>query len=1039
MKKRLLKGYLSIKILIFLMAIQLFYPNIHKGYANTIYEENRALIETFEINSLVEIFRVDVTITGTVTDENGEPIPGATISLPGTTIGTATDLDGKYSLTVPEESELVFSFIGFESQRVMIGDRSIIDVTLVEATSSLDEVVVVGFGTQKRANVTGAVSTVSGEDLARRPVVNTASALQGTTPGLTIQNNGGAPGDESTSIRIRGVGTLNNSNPLILVDGVEQSLSTVEPTNIASITVLKDAASSAIYGSRAANGVILVTTKRGEEGEVKISYNNFVGWQNPNFFPEPTDPVTWMRLENEAQANVGASPTYSETYIENVAAGTNPLEYPFADYEGGIFNPNAFQQRHSVSLSSGGKSGRIFASVNYSDTDGILQNFNNKQVTMRINSDMYASDKLTIKTNLMYRNRGFSGPGFTGQRITQALLHINRNIVMEYPDGTYDLVSGQWNARAMVQEGETSRVSDDVFGQLGFAYTINEALSLEGNVTLNTESTDGFIFQNSLAGMRNYVTGELVNVGGWFATSQLTESQDNQRELSQRLYLNYDQTFDKHSIQGTAGYEEIYNRFKQITAYRDNFFSNDLRDINAGDVQNQRTGGYSQEWRLRSFFGRANYSFDDRYMFQANVRYDGSSRFGEGKRWGVFPSFSAGWRISEEDFLKDGSLFSDLRLRGSWGQLGNQSIGLYRYLNTYNLGTGYQFNNNLVPGTAITSAGNPDITWETTTMSNIGLDMGFMDDRIEVIAEYFYKYTDDILIELPIPRTIGYDPPVQNAAAVSNKGWELAVNYHGSPASESGFQYSVGINFSDVVNKIEDLKGTGPFFPDKFTVWTEGESINSLRGLKSPGIYKTQEDLDNYPATIFPTVTIGDIIYEDLNGDGVISQSLYPAGDQYIMGNEDPRYEFGVRFNASYKGFDFSMFWQGVLRQQHSLDGALMEGPNYTNFIPVTMAREAYHPERNPNGTWPMVRSGNSANLMEADFWLQNTSYLRLKNFQLGYTIPQNVVANFRVYVSGENMLTFTETELFDPETPRGRSQFFPHSKLFSGGVNVTF
>jgi TonB-linked SusC/RagA family outer membrane protein len=426
-------------------------------------------------------------------------------------------------------------------------------------------------------------------------------------------------------------------------------------------------------------------------------------------------------------------------------------------------------------------------------------------------------------------------------------------------------------------------------------------------------------------------------------------------------------------------------------------------------------------------------------MFQANVRYDGSSRFGEGKRWGIFPSFSAGWRISEEEFLREGDLFSDLRLRGSWGQLGNQSIGLYRYLNTYNLGTGYQFNNNLVPGTAITSAGNPDITWETTTMTNIGLDMGFMDDRIEVIAEYFYKYTDDILIELPIPRTIGYNPPVQNAAAVSNKGWELAVNYHGAPASDSGFEYSVGLNFSDVVSRIEDLKGTGPFFPDKFTVWTEGESINSLRGLKSPGIYKTQEDLDNYPATIFPTVTIGDIIYEDLNGDGVISQSLYPAGDQYIMGNEDPRYEFGVRFSASYKGFDFSMFWQGVLRQQHSLDGALMEGPNYTNFIPTTMAREAYHPERNPNGTWPMVRSGNSANLMESDFWLQNTSYLRLKNFQLGYTIPQNLVANLRVYISGENMLTFTETELFDPETPRGRSQFFPHSKLFSGGINVRF
>ena len=1035
MKKPLLKEYLSSKILVFLMAMQLFYSYD----ANAFVEELPSLVKFSETNFRLLPQVANVTVSGTVSDQGGEAIPGATISLPGTTIGTATDLDGKYSLTVPESSQLVFSFIGFESQTISIGDRSIINVTLAEATSSLDEVVVVGFGTQKRANVTGAVSTVSGEDLARRPVTNTASALQGTTPGLSIKNNGGAPGDESTTIRIRGVGTLNNSNPLVLIDGVEQSLSTVEPSNIESITVLKDAASSAIYGSRAANGVILVTTKRGAESGVSITYDSFVAWQNPNFFPEPTDPVTWMRLENEAQANVGASPTYSETYIENVAAGTNPLQYPFADYEGGIFNPNAFQQRHSLALSSGGEAGKVFASINFADTDGILQNFNNKQVTMRINSDLYATDKLTIKTNLMYRNRGFSGPGFTGQRITQALLHINRNIVMEYPDGTYDLVSGQWNARAMASEGETSTVSDDVFAQLGFAYDINDALSLEGNVVLTTEANDGFVFQNSLAGMRNYVTGDLVNVGGWFATSRLTETQMNRRELSQRLYLNYDESFGKHSVQGTVGYEEIYNRYKEIRASRDNFFSNDLRDINAGDIQNQSTGGYSEEWRLRSFFGRANYSFDDRYMFQANVRYDGSSRFGEGNRWGIFPSFSAGWRLSEEGFMEDGDLFSNLRLRGSWGQLGNQRIGLYRYLNTYNLNAGYQFNNNLVPGTAITRAGNPDITWETTTMSNIGLDMGFLDDRIEVIAEYFYKYTDDILIELPIPRTIGYSPPVQNAAAVSNEGYEIAINYNGSPGASNGFQYSVGINFSDVVNKIEDLKGTGPFFPNKFTVWTEGESINSLRGLKSPGIYRSQEDLDNYPATIFPTVTIGDIIYEDLNGDGVISQSLFPAGDQYIMANEDPRYEFGVNFSASYKGFDFSMFWQGSLQKQHSLDGALMEGPNYTNFIPTTMAREAFHPERNPTGSWPMVRSGNSANLMESDFWLQNTSYARLKNFQLGYTIPQNLVSSLRVYISGENMLTFTETELFDPETPRGRSQFFPHSRLFSGGVNVRF
>ncbi len=982
-----------------------------------------------------------IQVSGKVTTETDRiGLPGVNVLVKNTPIGTVTDVDGNYSINVPNEDDiLVFSSIGFIAQEIGVNGRTTIDVALTEDVKSLEEVVVVGYGTQKRANVTGAVSTVTGEAIAQRPVTNTASALQGMSPGLTIKNQGGAPGDENVAVRIRGIGTLNNANPLVLVDGIEQSLATVEPRNIASVTVLKDAASSAIYGSRAANGVILITTKRGAESGTSVSYNSYVGWQNPTFFPEPTDPVTWLRLENEAQVNAGGTPTYSEEYIENVAAGTNPLEFPFANWEDGIFNYNALQHRHSLSVSSGGEFGRVFASLNYTDTDGILQNFNNKQATIRINTDLYASDKLTLKTNLMYRNRDFSGPGHTAQRIVQGLLHINRNVVMRYPDGTYDLVSGQWNPHAMANQGETNRVSDDIVAQAGLTYTINEALSLEGNVTLNSTGTDGFVFSDGLAGMRNYLTGEPVAVAGWFATSTLTEEQFNQKELSQRAYLNYEDNFGRHEIQATAGYEEIGHRLKQISASRDNFFSNDLRDLNAGDIQNQTTGGFSEQWRLRSFFGRVNYSFDDRYLLQANVRYDGSSRFGDGNRWGLFPSFSAGWRISEENFMQDVDMFNTLRLRASWGQLGNQNIGLYRFLNTYDLEQGYQFGGVVVPGAAVTSAGNPDITWETSTMTNIGLDMGFLEDRLDLVAEYFWKYTDDILLELPIPRTIGVAPPVQNAAAVSNIGWEVAVNYRSAARTDRGFQYSVGVNFSDVVNKIEDLRGAGPFFPDKFTVWTEGESINSLRGLKSPGIYRSQEDLDNYPATINPNVGIGDIIYEDLNGDGEISQSLFPAGDQYVMGNEDPRYEFGIRFNASYRGFDFSMFWQGVLRQQHTLDGALMEGPNWQNFIPEIMARETFHPVRNPNGSWPLVTAGNTWNLQESDFWLQDTKYLRLKNFQFGYTFPQNLLANLRVYVSGENMLTFTPTELFDPETPRGRSQFFPHAKIFSAGVNVTF
>nr|WKN35434.1 TonB-dependent receptor [Tunicatimonas sp. TK19036] len=989
-------------------------------------------------------------VTGQVTSAaDGIGLPGVNVLVKGTSSGTVTDAEGKFSVNAPNQNDtLVVSFIGYITQEVPLNGRSEITITMAEDVTSLNEVVVVGYGTQERAEVTGAISTVSGEQLTSRPVTNTSAALQGRSPGLMVMNQGAAPGAEDVEIRVRGIGTLNNSNPLVLVDGIEQSLGTIEPQNIESISVLKDAASSAIYGSRAANGVILVTTKRGAETGTTVSYNTFLGIQNPSFFPEGADPVSWLRLENEAQVNAGGTPTYSEEYIENVANGTNPLEFPFADWEK-VLHPNAFMQQHNLSLSSGGEAGKVFASLNFNDADGIIDNFNNIQTTMRINADLYASDKLTFKTNLMYRNGHFSGPGhalnangIAGQRIIQGLLHINRNVVMEYPDGTYDLVSGYWNPWAMANEGETKRLNDDMLAQAGFEYTINDKLSLQGNVAYNLEASNLSTFLNSLAGMKNYLTGEPQAVAGWFATNDLTETQITERELSQRLYLNYSEDFGRHSLEGLAGYEEIYNKLKNVTAARQNFFNNDLRDLSSGSVENQRISGYNEQWRLRSFFGRLNYGFDDRYLIQANLRFDGSSRFGDGNRWGLFPSVSAGWNISNESFMADvveNDVISTIKLRASWGQLGNQNIGLNRFRSTYNLNQGYQFGGVVVPGAAITQAGNPNITWETSTMTNIGLDMTFLSGRIGLIAEYYWKYTDDILLDLPISSTIGVEPPVQNAAAVSNNGWELALTYQSAYKSDGGFNYSVGVNFSDVINKIEDLKGAGPFFPDNFTIWTEGESMNALRGLTSPGLYRSQADLDQYPATIHPSVGIGDIIYEDVNGDGVISQSIYPGGDQVIIGNEDPRFEFGINFSASYRGFDFSMFWQGVLKKWHLLDGAIPEGPAFSNFVHKVMAEEAYHPERNPNGTWPLVTAGNSWNIVKSDFWLEDNKYARLKNFQLGYTVPQNVISSLRVYVSGENMITLTPTKLFDPETPRGRSQFFPQTKTMSVGLNVVF
>lgn len=981
-------------------------------------------------------------ITGRVLGTDGEPLPGVTIVVTGTTTGTLTDVDGNYALTVPADANtLTFSFVGMLTQQINIDNRTTINVTMEEDAIGLEEVVVVGYGTQRRADLTGAVSAVGGEEVAQRiHVSNTAVAMQGLSPGLTIQNFAGEPGRDDVRVRIRGHGTLNNANPLVLVDGVAQPLGSVEPRDIESISILKDAASAAIYGSRAANGVILITTKRGAERGTIVTYDANMGWQNVLGYPDGPDPVTWLEMENEAQVNAGSSPLYSDTYIQNVGAGTNPFDYPFTVWEDQVFNRNAPQHRHTLTLSTGGDYGRVFASVNYLNQEGFINNFGHNRITARLNTDLNASDNLTFNINLMYRNEEARGPGFVAQQIVQGMLHINRNLVGKYPDGTYDLFGGSWNPIAMSETGERRRNRDDAVNQAGFNWSIAPALRLQGDITLRVRREDEFMFRETLAGMRNYVTGEPVTVGGWFAVNNLNEWARHTREWSQRAYLNYDERIGGHRVQGMAGYEEIYNNYKWTQVYRDGFFSNNLRDISAGAVGNQSTGGGRSEWRLRSFFGRVNYAFDDKYLFQANLRYDGSSRFGDGHRWGLFPSFSAGWRISQEDFLINSETVSNLRLRASWGQLGNQEIGLYRYLNTYNLGQSYAFGDTPVSGAAVTSAGNPIITWETTTMRNIGADVGLFNNRVELVAEYFWNLTEDILLNLPIPPTIGVGAPTQNAAAVSNNGYELSLNYYSPSRGDGGFQYSFGINFSDVINKIEDLKGTGPYFPNKFIVWQEGYSMNSLRGLRSPGIYRTQEDLERYPVTVNPRAGIGDIIYLDLNDDGVISQTLYPDGDQVIMGNEDPRYEFGITGRAGYGNWDFSMFWQGVMQQWHTLDGALNEGPNWQNFIPNVMAREAFHPTRNPNGTWPIVTAGNSWNLLETDFWLQDTRYIRLKNIQLGYTLrPRQYFQSLRIYVSGENILTFTPTELFDPETPRGRSQFYPHSKIFSAGLNVTF
>jgi TonB-linked SusC/RagA family outer membrane protein len=1008
---------------------------------NTIVIQQKKVLSQITYSSPVAMPSASILaiIKGQVLDEAGAPLEGASITVKGTDRATTTDANGNFSLQGPDGAiVLIISYVGYTTREVSVTNDVPVSIVLAAKNKDqqMDQVVVVGYGTQKKVNLTGSVSSISGKKIEERPVSNTVLALQGQAPGLSVINRGGAGGDDNVTIRIRGTGTLNAADPLVLVDGVPQSLSSVAPSEIESISVLKDAASASIYGSRAGNGVILVTTKRGVKEGVSISYNNSFGWASKSFWPKSASPGDYLRLHNEAYENAGLPKPYSDEWIANAEAGTEPLKYPFFDFIPAVFRENAPQQTHSINMSSGGKSGRILVAMNYLDQDGIVRNHNYERYNIRINADLYLNKKVTFTTDLMYRRRNYTGVGRTPVQILQSILNSKQSVVGEYPNGSYDLVGGLRNAIAIINKsGSDKRINDDLVGTLGLKYDIVKGLSLKAYVTVNNTQSESRLFQNKLE-MNDYYTGEPIPVGALWAQNYLEERRVRTFEPNYKVYADYNTNFKDHNFKVLLGYDEIHNSWRSLGASRNNFYSNDIMEIDAGDSKNWVNWGNSSEWKLRSFFGRLNYAFKNKYLLEANVRYDGSSRFSMGKKYGVFPSFSAGWRLDQEDFLKGSTVVSNLKMRGSWGKLGNQEIPLYRNSAVYSLDQGYNFNNNIVVGAAQTIAANPNITWESTSMTDIGFDLDLYNGKWSVVADYFWRVTNDILFALPIAPSIGIGAPTQNSASVDNKGWEIAVNYNGNRGKE--FQYTIGFNISDVINKITDLKGTGPYYQDKFNIWQEGYSINTLYGYKTLGLYRSQSDLDKYPKAN-EQATLGDIIYADINKDGLITSE-----DRVIIGNMDARFPIGLNFGASYKGFDFTMFWQGVLKAQSNLDGAIIEGPDWENFTTDDMVKKRYHETKNPNGTMPRVSYGNAWNGYVSDFWMQDTKYLRLKNFQLGYTIPKKLtgrikVNKLRVFISGENLVTFTPTKWVDPEFPAGRLQYYPQSKMKLIGLNLNF
>lgn len=970
-------------------------------------------------------------VTGIITDERGEPVIGANIIEKGTTNGTITDIDGKFSLEVSPKSILLVSYIGYNTQEVPVSGQSAVNIRIQEDTKALDEVVVVGYSTQKKVNLTGSVEAVKAESLNKRAAGQVSQMLTGLASGVTVIQNGGQPGKDQGSLRIRGYGTFNNVDPLVLVDGVEESLNNVDPNSVESISVLKDAASAAIYGSRAANGVILVTTKRAEEGKFSFSYNGYGGVQKAVALPNNVNAYEHMYYLNEAYTNMGKTPLYSDEYLATYKEkmGTSSL-YPNTNWRDEVITESGFRQNHSASISGGTDRLKFMAMYGYYDQSGLVKNTKYQRHTIRANTDIKFHPKLSanLDVNMMYAKT--TQPSMAMSSIFESIVRLPANTVAVNDDGTWgEAWNGALNAVMGINAGG---LSSDIAPMLtvtgGLTYTPIEDLSIQASYSPKFGGSFKHTFNK--ANQMYYADGRPIPLGN----SSLSESSLRSFYDMIKAIATYSKQLQEHDFTVMAGFQQEYSNSSWFNASREGFKLPEYDVLDAGDKVNMKNDGSRKAFGLRSYFGRLNYSFNDRYLFEANLRYDGSSRFARNNRYAAFPSFSAGWRISEESFMKKAAnVVSNMKLRLSYGELGNQAIDdFYPTVSLLDLTKGYVFNTAYATGATLGMYANKGISWERTSMTNVGLDLQLF-SKLNVTADWYYKKTDGILMRLDIPLTMGYSAPYQNVGVVENKGWDLTLNYRDRVGVVN---YNVTLNLSDVKNKVLDMKNVNQ---SGQLVNREGYPMNSLNGYVSDGLFASEQEIKDH-AKQFGDVKPGDIKYVDQNNDNIID-----AKDEKIIGSTIPRYTYSANISLEYKNFDFNVLFQGIGK----CDGYINNYGIYPFWNSGTIQYE--HLDRwtvenqNVNAAFPRFTIGHPNNEKTSDFWVKNAAYLRLKNMQLGYTLPKTVLnkiglQRLRIYLTGENLFTVTSFwKGFDPEAPLGMGNFYPQTKTFSAGLEIKF
>ncbi|EYA47575.1 SusC/RagA family TonB-linked outer membrane protein [Bacteroides fragilis] len=1023
-----------------------------------------AVADGFKQDAVTIMQQQNLKVSGVVTDEAGEPLIGVSVLVKGTTLGNITDLNGRFSLDVPEGSILEISYIGYKTQSIK-AQREPMNIVLKEDAQKLDEVVVVGFGTQKKVNLTGSVSAVTGDDISKRPVANAAILLQGQIPGLRVNQGLGQPGGEGTSFRIRGQGTFSSagSDPLILINGVPGSMTNLDPSVIESVSVLKDAASAAIYGARAANGVILVTTKQGAVGDkVHISYHGNVGLHTPTkLYDRVTNSVEYMELANLAWKNSGTGKQYTQDQINLYRNNVGDPQYPNFDWQDYMFR-TAVVQTHNLSMAGSTEKTTYNVALNFVDQPGTMRGFKYRKYNATIDLTARITNFIKVGTyaNLMYgeteQPRQGQNDAFLST-LSQAPTYMpwlpdDGTGIRRWTSSAYSFESHNKNMPAIIGDNAMKRDDNfDINAQLWLEINLAKGLTWYTKGAARLQSNKSKDWRGSTTYTYDYHTGERsseLDKGG------LGLSVGDGRRFYTNLYsyLKYDLSLvdNAHNFSLMVGYNQESEKYETLNAYRKDF-AFDLPVLNAGGTADWSNSGGEEEWAIQSLFGRFNYDFKERYLFEANMRYDGTSRISDENRWGVFPSFSVAWRATEEEFIKNLNLnwLNNFKLRGSWGQLGNQNIGLYPYQAMISGVDDYPFtktSDGVIIGYQQTAYANRNIKWETTTITDIGFDLQVF-DGLSVTFDWYKKTTDDILRSSQVSSLLGLSAPTVNNGSVENKGIEVALNYANMVKGGTfrGFRYNAGVYFDRSRNKLTEF---GAEEIGSYSIKREGLPYDEYYMLECIGVFADQAEINASPKQFNDNTQPGDLKYKDISGPDGKPDGVIDNYDRRTFSGRFPGFEYGINASATWKGFDLSLIGQGVAdKKYYTTDWGVqpfMQGssPN-KDYIKHMWTEENPYGAKHPKLYWQDM--GGGKNTRPNSYYLKDASFFRLKNVTLGYTLPRvwtekANISKVRIYFSGDNLLTLTPYKGLDPErNGDGRDAIYPQNRIYSFGLNVEF